>query len=30
MGKIKMKCVQCGTTDINEMLVSFLAKDESG
>ncbi len=30
LGKIKMKCVQCGTSNVNEMLVSFIAEDESG
>ncbi len=25
-----MKCVQCGTSNVNEMLVSFIAEDESG
>ncbi len=25
-----MKCVQCGTSNVNEMLVSFTAEDESG
>jgi len=28
MGKRKMMCVQCGTTDVNDMLVSFVAEDE--
>ena len=30
MGNRKMKCVQCGTTDVNDMLVSFIAEDDSG
>ncbi len=30
MGEKEMKCVQCGTTNINEILVSFIAEDEYG
>lgn len=28
-GKREVKCLQCGTTNVNEMLVSFIAEDES-
>jgi len=29
-GKREMKCLRCGTININEILVSFIAKDEIG
>lgn len=29
-GKREMKCLQCGTTNVNEMLVSFIAEDKNG
>jgi len=29
-GNREMKCLQCGTTNVNEMLVSFTAEDENG
>lgn len=29
-GKREMKCLQCGTTNVNEMLVSFAAEGENG
>jgi len=29
-GKREMKCLQCGTTNVNEILVSFIAEDKNG
>ncbi len=29
-GKREMKCLQCGTSNVNEILVSFAAEDEKG
>ena len=30
MGERRMKCIQCGTENVNEMLVAFIVEDEDG